>query len=259
MHRLDFEIDKPRLRRAWGKIDQVFSSHGLTLRRGYDFEEVDRLAALNGIKVLEAHFTPKLNTYTNGRAFWLGLIDSNGRLVGRVCARLDAMVPPMTLTEFWRKYFHRCYPTELGERVVLAPDQPRFAQYITGKTVYLGGTEVNADWRGKKLGGYLNRMAQIEALDEWDADYFYGWMEARTFKNGFLLDCGFARVHEQAVRWLRGGPAPIDDNLILAANSREDVLDMIDRMLDGPPRPVTSKKSAQNQPRIETSEPDGPA
>ncbi len=254
MGKLKFEIDKAKLRRAWAAIDRTFSDYGLSLERGHDFEVIDDLARDSGIKVLEAHFSVRTQTFSSGRAFWLGLLDGDGRLVARVCARLDALRPPQSLADYWRHHFHRCFPSESGGQVILAPDQPRFAQTITGDTVYLGGTQVLPEWQNAHLGGMLNRMAQIEALEDWDADFYYGWMEKRVFKDGFFRSCGFSRLHENAVRWLEGGPVPIDNDLFLAGNERDDVLDLIDRIVKSPPRASSGKTDARNRPASQTVE-----
>ncbi len=254
MSMLRTAVDPILLKRAWGAIDKVFGDYGLTLQRGHDFERIDAMAANSGLKLLEAHFSPGTQTFSSGQAFWLGLTEPNGRLVGRVCARLDRIRPPQSLADYWRKHFYRCFPAETGGQVVLAPEQPRFAQAITGDTVYLGGTQVQPEWQNAHLGGLLNRIVQIEALDEWDADFYYGWMEKRVFKDGFLRSCGFTRLHENAVRWASGGPIPIDNDLFLAGNARDDVLDLIDRIVSGPPRASADRKSAQTLLASETAE-----
>lgn len=247
MAKLRTEVDKARLRRAWVAIDRVFSDYGLTLKRGHEFEIVDDMARASGLKVLEAHFSPMTQTFTSGRAFWLALVDRDGIMVGRVCARLDQLRPPECLADYWRRHFHRCFPSETGGQVVLAEEQPRFSQKITGDTVYLGGTQVLPEWQNAHLGGMLNRLAQIEALDEWDADFYYGWMEKRVFKDGFFRSCGFSKLHERAVRWERGGPIPIDNDLFLAGNDRDNVLDLIDRILEAPPAASSNRTAGQNR------------
>ncbi|QFT31161.1 hypothetical protein K1718_10545 [Roseibium porphyridii] len=255
MVKLRSEVDPIRLKRAWGAIDSAFARQGLTLHRGHDFDQIDRMAERSGLKILEAHFSPRTQTFSSGRAFWLGVTDVKDKLVGRVCARLDQIRPPQTLADYWRKHFYRCFPAETGGQVELAEEQPRFAEKITGDTVYMGGTEVRPEWQNSHLGGMLNRIAQIEALDEWDADFYYGWMEKRVFKDGFLRSCGFTRLHANAVRWQAGGPIPIDNDLYLAGNERDDVLDMIDQILSAPPKAIEDRISAQNLPASETSKP----
>ncbi|MTI45354.1 hypothetical protein E1178_17240 [Roseibium hamelinense] len=228
----DINIDKPQLRRAWAIIDRHFQDLGLNLVRGSDFDEIERLAKQNALEGLEGNFAPRFQSFTNHQATWLGLFDVNDRLVGRVCARFDVMAPPMTLLDFWAKHVERCYVTLDGASVKLSPRQPRFAKNITGNVVYLGGTEVHRDWQGRKIGGLLNRMAQIEVLDDWDAHFVYGWMESWKFKDGFWRDCGFTRAYTHGLNWASGGPALLDDNLIVAANTADDVLDLIDRVVD---------------------------
>lgn len=247
MGTLDFALDKAQIKRAWGVIDQTFQDLGLTLKRGSDFDEIERLASASGMPLLEGHFSPTLNTYTPSQAFWLGLFDQNDSLVGRVCARLDRMEYPMTLTDFWRKYFHRCYPNADGGQVELRKDQPRVGRRITGDVVYLGGTNISRTWRGNNLGGYLNQIAQIEALDEWSAHFYYGWIQGHNFMDGFWRECGFTRCNHHALNWAAPMPATLDPNLIFAGNSADDVCDLIDRLSCGLQAIASNKISARSQ------------
>jgi hypothetical protein len=250
MQKLDFEIDMPQLRRAWGVIDQLFFSHGLTLHQGSDFVVLEELAEEARLRPLEGHFTPVLNTYTPSQAFWLGLIDPEGNLVGRVCARFDRMEYPMTLTDFWRKYFHRCYPNADGGQVVLAGKQPRVGRRITGDVAYLGGTEVAVHWKGEKLGALLNQMAQIVALDQWRASFFYGWVQGHTFMDGFWRDCGFTKAHFNSINWENPLPETLDANLIFVGNSADDVCDLIDRIVDGSQAALSGRTRAHDLQRF---------
>lgn len=247
MQRLDFELDKAQVKRAWGVIDREFQSLGLVLRRGSDFDLVEAMAAESGFPPLEGHFTPTLNTYTPSQAFWLALTDKDGKMVGRVCARFDRMEYPMTLTDFWRKYFHRCYPNAVGGQVVLEEDQPRVGRRITGDVVYLGGTYVAREWRRHKLGGLLNQLAQIEALHDWGAGFYYGWIQGHTFLDGFWRECGFTRCSHHALRWAEPLPGTLDANLIFAGNSVDDVCDLIDRVARGFPVIPSDRIFSQSQ------------
>ncbi|MTH94867.1 hypothetical protein E1297_02380 [Roseibium sp. RKSG952] len=231
MSTTEIDIDKPQLRRAWSLIDEAFRRHGLCVRRESDFEKADRLSKENGLVGFEANFIVGLHTFTNCQAFWLGLFDRQGQCVGRVGARLDQMKPPMTLADFWKRHVFRCYPSAEGGGVKMASDQPRFGNNISGNVVYLGGAEIHEDWQGKKLGGLLVQMAQIEALDEWQADFVYGWMESWKFKDGFWRDCGFTHAYPRGLRWDGAGPVSIDENLIVAGNSAADILDLIDHIV----------------------------
>ncbi|WP_193568025.1 hypothetical protein [Labrenzia sp. CE80] len=242
MNDLDFGLDRGQLRRAWGVLDRYFQDHKLTLRRGSDFEEIEHHAEAAGLPLLEGHWTPTLNTYTPSQAFWLGLFDDKGALVGRVCARFDRMEYPMTLADFWRKYFSRCYPNVAGGQVRLALEQPRVGRRVSGRVVYIGGTVVSDSWRGAKLGARLNQMAQIEAMDEWRATYFYGWVQGFNFKDGFWRDCGFTRAHFDALRWSGPLPKTLDRNLIHVANTADDLCDLIDRIV-AEDREVSSDKT----------------
>lgn len=228
MNGLDFPFDKNLQRRAWAVIDAEFRNLGLYLERGHDFDEIEELAAAGGLRPLEGHFAPSLNTYTPSQAFWLGLMDQRGELVGRICARLDLMEYGMCLTDFWRKYFHRCYPNAAGGKVLLSKDQTRVGRRVTGKVAYMGGCEVRQDWRSHRLGGMLTQMAQVDAFDTWGADYYYGWVQGHNFMDGFWRDCGFTRAAFHAIRWEPPLPGTLDANLIFVGNSVDDVADLIE-------------------------------
>lgn len=253
MNQLDFDFDKSLQRRAWSIIDQYFYRHGLTLKRGHDFELIDELAEKSGMLKLEGHFTPALNTYTPSQAFWLALFDQDGLLVGRVCARLDVISNGLNLTDFWRRYFHRCYPNNEGGRVQLQADQPRVGKRISGRTAYLGGCEVHPAWRKKKLGGLLTQMAQIDAFDTWQAHYYYGWVQGHNFMDGFWRDCGFTKAAFHAIRWQPPLPDTLDANLIFVGNSADDIADLIETTAHKNAVQLSDRKASQTRHASEIS------
>lgn len=254
MHWYDASFDTNDQRRAWSIIDAYFSSHGLTLRRGHDFEALDAMALASGMRPLEGHFTPTLNTYTPSQAFWLALLDADGQLAGRVCARLDVIDPRMSLTDFWRKYFHRCYPDAGGGKVTLKERQPRIGSTIQGRVAYLGGCEVRKDWRSIGLGGLLTQMIQIDAFDTWSADYFYAWIQGRTFADAFWRDCGFTKAVFHAIRWQEPLPDTLDANLIFAGNSASDIADLIELIVENSAVPLSGKTAPKTRPLSGTAE-----
>lgn len=254
MNKFDFHFDKTLQRRAWAIIDGVFGSHGLTLKRGYDFDVVEEMAKASGMKSLEGHFSPALNTYTPAQAFWLALLDQDGEMVGRVCARLDIIDNGMCLTDFWRKYFHRCYPNVEGGKVSLHADQPRVGRRISGRTAYFGGCEVRKDWRAHRLGGMLTQMVQVDAFDTWSADYYYGWVQGHNFMDGFWRDCGFTRAVFEGLRWEQPLPGTLDANLIFVGNSADDIADLIELTVRKNAVQLSGKTDVQTQRLSGTSE-----
>lgn len=253
MSQLDFAFDKTLQRRAWGIIDQYFFRLGLRLERGHDFDLIDNLAEQNGLPKLEGHFSPALNTYTPSQAFWLALFDEDGLLVGRVCARLDVIDFGSSLTEFWRRYFSRCYPNAEGGQVRLSVDQPRAGRRIAGKVSYLGGCVVHPSWRKRKLGGLLTQMAQIDAFDTWEAGYYYGWVEGYNFMDGFWRDCGFTKAAFHAIRWEPPLPDTLDANLIFVGSSADDIADLIELTVRRNAVQLSDRKAAQTLHLSETT------
>lgn len=241
-------VNKPDLFDAWHVLAKQIRSLGLEISRGYDFDLLGTLSDVSGLKPLERHFCPTLNTFTHAQAFWLCLVDSKGHVVARVAARLDRL-GDMSLTDFWRKYWRRCYPNALGEdNVRLAAEQPGFAQSISGDVAYFGGLIVHSNWRSKGLGGLLTRLAHLDAYEEWAPNFFYSWIEPLS-EAKLVSACQFTRVHRAGLRWDGPGPAKLDPDLIFVGLSKTDLADQIRQICDGRGVPL-SGKTADETPAV---------
>jgi GNAT superfamily N-acetyltransferase len=207
---------------AYARLRAGLADLHLQLDEGADFGRALELVNEMGRAGLTEHFSPDLNTYTPPVAFWLRAVDGGGATVAFAAARLDDL-GPMTLVDYWRAYWRRCYPAASG-RCELAADQPAFSAAVTGRVVYLGEMWVHPDWRGRGLASLFAPAIQLLALARWEPDWLYVWMRPSLYRSGFdNLTCAFSRVYPRGIHW-RTPPATIDDDLCVAMNSRADAL-----------------------------------
>ncbi|NBN78704.1 hypothetical protein GWI72_10540 [Microvirga tunisiensis] len=208
------------LMEAYARLRQGLVDLGLRLEEGADFSHAVAFAMEMGRTGLTEHFSPDLNTYTPPGAFWLRAIDATGATVALAAARLDDL-GPMTLADYWRLYWRRCYPGPDG-RCELAAAQPAFSAAVSGRVVYMGEMWVHPDWRGRGVAALFAPAIQMLSLARWEPDWLYVWMRPGLYGAGFdNLTCAFSRVYLRGIRWAVP-PTTVDDDLCVALNSRAD-------------------------------------
>lgn len=218
-------FDRLTAGRVLARLYQLTAEKGVRLEQGRDFGHLEYLLSRQSEKRLTEHFRRDLNTYTPQQAFWLGGFNSNDELIGVAAARLDQL-GPWSLERYWREYWPRCYPSNIGDAVSLSKIQYRFAKEIHGNVVYLGEMWVSSQHPRRNVSGDFAKALQILTLLEWDFDWVYAWSRPSFLERGFAEKCGFTRVHP-GIRW-EFGPATIDQDLKVMANSRADLFDLVE-------------------------------
>ncbi|WP_051645456.1 GNAT family N-acetyltransferase [Labrenzia sp. DG1229] len=227
------KIDIYMLREAWGRQKTALSKLGYSLRRGVSFEELEARISNSKKPSLTEHFSTEKNTYTPDCAFWIAIETASGENVGRVCTRVDRL-GELSLLEYWRKYWKRCYPGGLDGQAELAEVQPRFATRIIGDVAYIGDLYIEPDHRRSGIGSNLVKLVQIDALDEWMPDFLYGWMTPEHIASSLFHSYGFTNVHVDGIHW-KVPPATIGGNLAFVGNSRDDLADLLLTITKLPP------------------------
>lgn len=220
------KIDAYLLREAWGVLKSQLHENGFCLRRGDSFECLESLIRGSQKPALTEHFRTDANTYFPDQAFWIAVETFSGELVARVATRVDDL-GSQSLLEYWRRYWKRCYPGATGGRAEIAENQPRFAAEIHGRIAYLGDLYVESKFRNKGVATALVKVAQIDAADEWNPDYVYGWMTPADVGSNLFPAYGFTSVHSAGIRW-SVPPGTISDNLVFVGNSRSSLIDLIE-------------------------------
>ncbi|MCK7615217.1 hypothetical protein [Roseibium sediminicola] len=218
-------FDPYLLREAWAILRDDLREKGYHIRRGVCFEELESRIAKSEKPKLTEHFSTEKNTYTPTQAFWLYVETSAGEIVARNAVRLDDL-GEMTLVDYWRKYWKRCYPGVDNPSAELANRQPRFGKKITGRVCYQGDLFVEPGHREAGVGSAITKLLQIDALDEWKPDYLYGWVAPKHIGTRLFPSYGFRAVHARGIHW-EIPPSTIDADLTFVGNAADDLADLL--------------------------------
>lgn len=213
------------LREAWAILKNELDQKGYRIRRGTSFEELEARVSESERPALTEHFSTDKNTYTPTQAFWLCVETERGEVVARNAARLDDL-GSLTLVEYWRKYWRRCYPGVENPSAEMAADQPSFASRIAGRVCYQGELFVESDHRKAGIGSLLTKIMQIDALDQWEPVYLYGWVAPKHIGTRLFPCYGFSDVHAHGIHW-EIPPSTIDADLTFVGNSFDDLCDLL--------------------------------
>lgn len=219
------EIDRLTVSRIIDRLYEASLSKGVRVEQSRDFERLEVLLEGTTDKTLTEHFRRSLNTYTPPQAFWLGGFDGAGELVALAAARLDEL-GSWTLERYWRDYWARCYPHNAELHAKMALKQYRFAKTVTGNVVYFGDLWVSGNHHGDSVSPAFSRLLQLLSLQEWDFGWCYAWVRPSFLQRGFAEKCSFSKT-APGINWLRP-PSTIDDDLKVMANSRDDLLDLVE-------------------------------
>ena len=220
------KIEAYLLREAWGVLKSQLHENGFCLRRGASFECLEDLVSDSQKPTLTEHFRTETNTYLPDQAFWIAVETFTGELVARIAIRIDDL-GSQSLLDYWRRYWKRCYPGASGGHAEIAEKQPMFAAEICGRVSYLGDLYVEPKFRNKGVATALVKVAQIDAADEWNPDYVYGWMTPADVGSSLFPAYGFTAVHSSGIRWAIP-PGTIGDNLVFVGNTRSGLTDLIE-------------------------------
>ena len=221
-------FDKLKVGRLVEYFYQSNLRKGVRLVRGSDFQKLERELSKSTEKPqLTEHFRRSLNTYTPANAFWLAGYNEDGKLIAVAAARLDQL-GVWTLDRYWREYWPRCYPDEESRPVQLDEFQYGFTSEITGNVIYLGEMWVDSGHLRKNVAGDYSKALMMLCILEWEFEWLYAWGRPSFLDRGFAHKCGFSRVWP-GIRWRRG-PSTIDQDLKVMANSRSDLLDLVDAL-----------------------------
>ncbi len=217
-------------------MSELISAHkgqltdmGLSVRFSADFSELEALLPVDRKEALTEHFRTSLNTYTEANAFWLGGMDSDGRLVALCAARLDDLGTE-NLGDYLKKYWRRCYPGKTEEKARPAAAQPRFWREMSGRVAYYGDFLLQREgYQGRGLPKIFAPLCVLLGMQKWSPDWHYCWINPGDWAKRYPLGYGFAQVHGTGLRW-DVPPETISDDLVVAVNSRSNALDWMDQL-----------------------------
>ena len=141
------EINKVELWQSAGRLEEAMRSLGIArIRYSTDQKELADAVTLMGKGALGEHFKRSLNTLAPSNFMWIGAEDKDGNVVATIAARLDD-TGNWSLKRFLIEHFCRVIDGEDGQPAQVNSDSAAFADNIFGKTVYIGETYCERDWR----------------------------------------------------------------------------------------------------------------
>ncbi|TMM52991.1 hypothetical protein [Sulfitobacter sabulilitoris] len=213
----------------------ILARQGIHLTTGFDFEEYrSLLAAARPEHILGAPLDPQIHDMTAENAFWIIGRDATGRIMHTQAMRMMDL-GPRDLGDYLRRRF-RDYPPS-GVDLDLKRSRYRAgpgAQRMKGRIAYHGEFWMGGEpgeYRGSGLSCVLGRYAFLVALQMWDPDYVFGFMQKAVAFKGFAERHGYMHTEPGALRWfIKHHETPIEGFLVYMG--REDLRYILDMPLN---------------------------
>lgn len=205
---------------------QILADSGIKLTVGYDFEEYrELLKEGRPDHILGDPFEPNLHNINATNALWIAGRNANGHLMHTQAMRMID-TKGLRLADHLRYNFRDFPPSGVDldlprSRYRAGPGAAR----ITGTVCYHGEYWIGAtprEFRGSGLSSILGRFAFWQALNHWEPDHVFAFMEKAVVIKGFAARHAYMHVEPGALRWfLRGNDTPIEG--YMAYMDREDM------------------------------------
>ncbi len=190
------EINKVELWQSAGRLEEAMRSLGISkIRYSTDQKELADAVTLMGKGALGEHFKRSLNTLAPSNFMWIGAEDKDGNVVATIAARLDD-TGSWSLKRFLVEHFCRVIDGEGGEPAQVNPGSAAFAENIFGKTVYIGETFCERDWRKVGLATMIAKYMILITWDEWKPEIIYAWIRRKQVESGAAVIWGATETYE---------------------------------------------------------------
>ncbi len=188
---------------------QLLSDLGIKLTFGHNFDTYRSiLEEARPNQILGAPFDPDLHDLNVTNAFWTIGYNDRGEVIHTQAMRMiDTGNKP--LAEYLR-YNFRDFPPP---GIELDLNRSRFragpsTSKIRGSTCYHGEFWIGGapgEYRGTGLASILGRNAFWEAMNRWDPDYVFSFIEKTVANKGFAVRQAYLHCQPGALRWFRPG------------------------------------------------------
>ena len=190
------EINKVELWQCAGRLEEAMRNLGIArIRYSTDQKELSNAVTVMGKGALGEHFKRSLNTLAPSNFMWIGAEDKDGNVVATIAARLDD-TGSWSLQRFLIEHFGRVIDGADGTPAEINPDSAAFAQNIFGRTVYIGETYCERDWRKVGLATMIAKYMILIAWDEWKPEIIYAWIRRKQVESGAAVIWGATETYE---------------------------------------------------------------
>jgi hypothetical protein len=169
-------------------------------------------------------FDPSI-TAIEGKAFWLGGRNSEGRIVSLQAYRIDYL--DTSLAEWamgWMSGLYMKRQTLMVPKFIAPPHNSRSAR-ITGRVVYHGEIWIDQELRGKKIFEIMPFYGMTLAYLKWYPDAMWGLISNYMATKGYGTRMRYPHLEHSFLRWsVHPEDVPSNEWLVLAEQTDLDYL-----------------------------------
>jgi hypothetical protein len=153
-----------------------------------------------GYKVAPMH-DGEICDFSNDRAYWMGLTDANGLIVGLQAFRCDHI--GTSLADWLAPYMIGIYMQrqELMIPSHAKPPAGSVSERLTGRLVYHGEIWVDKQVKNRRVFEAFTRLGIIIAYIKWNPDAVWGLANAQMAGHGHVNRIGYTTIERGFLRW----------------------------------------------------------
>jgi hypothetical protein len=214
----------------------VTEMHANLRALGYDAQVSSDLAELDATKqavrnerVAPFH-DPSVSSLGPDRAFWMSLIDAEGKTIGLQAFRLDFV--ETNLGDWGPSYIIGLYMRRNEILVPMHASPPRnsIAERIRGKLVYHGELWLDRSVKNRRVFDQFGKFGMLIALIKWNPDAIWGLAAQQMATHGHVTRMGYSFIERGFLRW-QWVPEGIDPVEWLAVAERDALEQLVDEAL----------------------------
>ncbi len=197
--------------KAVALLEERMGALGFSPRYEEDFEAFSRLRRELRDGPEAPLFDPAATTLDASRAFWMAVVDAQGRTRGLQAFRFDIADPDLgewALGWVLGIYLKR---NELIIPANLTPPETSISRRISGPVVYHGELWLDRRVRARELVEVFSKMGMLLALLKWRPRAIWALIGNAMATRGHMIRMGYVRMEPGFMRW-RFVPEAADSN-----------------------------------------------
>lgn len=169
--------------------------------------------------------------FAGDRAFWMSLIDQEGKIVGLQAYRCDRM--DINLSEWCTNYMIGVYMrrNELMVPSHARPPKGSMADRLTGTLVYHGELWVDREVKNRRVVEQFSKLGSLLVLCKWNPDAIWALTGFHMATRGYASRMGYPYIERGFLRWLWHSDN-VDDVEYLAVAERSFLEQIVEESME---------------------------
>ena len=216
--------------RLIAKLEAKLLATGYRVGVSSDFAQLDKTKLeLRKARVGPMHDADVCD-FSDERAFWMSLIDSNGQTVGIQAYRCDYV--DTSLADWLPNYMIGVY---MRREEIMMPSHPKpprgsISWRLRGRLVYEGELWIAPAAKGKNVFDSFARLGMLLCIVKWNPDAIWGLASEKMANHGHVGRIGYTILERGFLRW-EWASKDVDPIEYLAAIPGSAFEQMIEEML----------------------------